>query len=135
LDKSLGSRGITAFLVEKDTPGFSVGAVEKKMGLNADITTELIFEDCRLPASQRLGQEGEGFKIAMSLLDGGRIGIAAQGLGIAQGLLTKRLNMPGSVNSSARPFLTSRRFLLSWPIWLPALKQPGCWSTRRLILK
>jgi acyl-CoA dehydrogenase len=91
LDRSLGSRGITAFLVDKDTPGFSIGAVEKKMGLNADITTELIFEDCRLPASQLLGQEGEGFKIAMSLLDGGRIGIAAQGLGIAQGAFDEAL--------------------------------------------
>jgi acyl-CoA dehydrogenase len=91
MDKSLGTRGITAFLVDKDAPGFSVGAVEKKMGLNADITTELIFEDCRLPVSQRLGQEGEGFKIAMSLLDGGRIGIAAQGLGIAQGAFDEAL--------------------------------------------
>jgi len=84
LDRNLGTKGITAFLVDKDTPGFRVGAIEKKMGLNADITTELVFEDCRLPASQRLGNEGEGFKIAMSLLDGGRIGIGAQGLGIAQ---------------------------------------------------
>jgi alkylation response protein AidB-like acyl-CoA dehydrogenase len=84
VDKKLGTKGITAFLVEKDTPGFRVGAIEKKMGLNADITTELVFEDCRIPASQRLGQEGEGFKIAMSLLDSGRIGIGAQGLGIAQ---------------------------------------------------
>ncbi len=91
LDRKLGSRGITAFLVDKDTPGFRVGAVEKKMGLNADITTELIFEDCRVPASQRLGEEGEGFKIAMSLLDGGRIGIAAQGLGIAQAALDEAL--------------------------------------------
>ena len=84
VDKKLGTKGITAFLVDKDTPGFRIGAIEKKMGLNADITTELVFEDCRIPASQRLGQEGEGFKIAMSLLDGGRIGIGAQGLGIAQ---------------------------------------------------
>lgn len=84
VDRSLGTKGITAFLVDKDTPGFRVGAIEKKMGLNADITTELVFEDCRIPASQRLGKEGEGFKIAMSLLDGGRIGIGAQGLGIAQ---------------------------------------------------
>lgn len=84
VDRSLGTKGITAFLLDKDTPGFRAGAVEKKMGLNADITTELVFEDCRIPAGQRLGKEGEGFKIAMSLLDGGRIGIAAQGLGIAQ---------------------------------------------------
>lgn len=91
VDRNLGSRGVTAFLVDKDTPGFKVGAKEKKMGLNASATTELIFEDCRLPASQRLGQEGEGFKIAMSLLDGGRIGIGAQGLGIAQAALDEAL--------------------------------------------
>jgi alkylation response protein AidB-like acyl-CoA dehydrogenase len=91
LDRKLGSRGITAFLVDKDTPGFKVGSAEKKMGLHADITTELIFEDCRVPAGQRLGGEGEGFKIAMSLLDGGRIGIAAQGLGIAQAALDEAL--------------------------------------------
>jgi len=91
LDHKLGSRGVTAFLVDKDTPGFKVGAVEKKMGLNADITTELLFEDCRLPVGQRLGAEGEGFKIAMSLLDGGRIGIAAQGVGIAQAALDEAL--------------------------------------------
>lgn len=84
VNRSLGSKGITALLVDKDTAGFRVGTAEKKMGLNADITTELVFEDCRIPASQRLGQECEGFRIAMSLLDGGRIGIAAQGLGIAQ---------------------------------------------------
>jgi alkylation response protein AidB-like acyl-CoA dehydrogenase len=84
VDSKLGTKGITAFLVDKDTPGFKVGSIEKKMGLNADVTTELIFEDCRIPESQRLGKEGEGFKIAMSLLDGGRVGIGAQGLGIAQ---------------------------------------------------
>lgn len=91
VDKSLGSRGITAFLVDKDTPGFKVGAKEKKMGLKSSATTELVFEDCRLAASQRLGQEGEGFKIAMSLLDGGRIGIGAQGLGIAQAAFDEAL--------------------------------------------
>lgn len=91
VDRSLGTKGITAFLVDKDTPGFRVGAIEKKMGLNADITTELVFEDCRIPASQRLGKEGEGFKIAMSLLDGGRIGIGAQGLGIAQAAFDEAL--------------------------------------------
>lgn len=91
VDRALGTKGITAFLVEKDTPGFRIGAIEKKMGLNADVTTELIFEDCRIPASQLLGKEGEGFKIAMSLLDGGRIGIGAQGLGIAQAAFDEAL--------------------------------------------
>lgn len=84
MDPEKKTRGITAFLVEKDTPGLLIGAKEKKMGLNGSATCELIFEDCRVPAENLLGEEGGGFKIAMSLLDGGRIGIAAQGLGIAQ---------------------------------------------------
>jgi acyl-CoA dehydrogenase len=86
-DKSKGSKGITSFLVDKDTPGFKIGAVEKKMGLNASSTTELIFEDALVPVENILGKEGEGFKVAMSLLDGGRIGIGAQGVGIAQAAL------------------------------------------------
>lgn len=83
-DAKRGSRGISAFLVERDTPGFRVGKKEKKMGLNGSATSELLFEDARVPAFNRLGQEGDGFSIAMRLLDGGRIGIAAQGLGIAR---------------------------------------------------
>ncbi|MBM3152950.1 MAG: acyl-CoA dehydrogenase [Chloroflexi bacterium] len=76
-------KGITAFLVEKDTPGFSSGKKEHKLGIRASATSELLFEDCRIPAANRLGAEGDGFKIAMTVLDNGRIGIAAQALGIA----------------------------------------------------
>ncbi|MDZ7673061.1 MAG: acyl-CoA dehydrogenase family protein [Halanaerobiales bacterium] len=83
-DKSKGTRGISSFIVEADTPGFSVGKKENKMGINASDTRELIFRDCRIPVDNLLGKEGMGFKIAMSTLDGGRIGIAAQALGIAQ---------------------------------------------------
>ncbi|WP_018133027.1 acyl-CoA dehydrogenase [Effusibacillus pohliae] len=83
-DPGAGANGISAFIVEKDTPGFTVGKKEKKMGLNGSATASLIFEDAKVPAAQLLGQEGEGFKIAMSNLDGGRIGIAAQALGIAR---------------------------------------------------
>ncbi|MBH0175298.1 acyl-CoA dehydrogenase [Fictibacillus sp. 23RED33] len=82
-----GSYGISAFIVDKDTPGFSVGKKEKKMGLNGSNTCEIIFEDARVPAENLLGNEGEGFKIAMSNLDVGRIGIAAQSLGIAEAAL------------------------------------------------
>ena len=78
-----GNKGITAFVVTPDLPGFSVGKHEDKMGLRASVTTELALQDCRVPAANRLGEEGQGFKIAMSTLDGGRIGIAAQALGIA----------------------------------------------------
>ncbi len=80
-------RGISAFVVEKGTSGFSVGKEEKKMGLRASDTVELIFEDCRIPAENLLGQEGDGFMIAMTSLDGGRIGISSQSLGVAQACL------------------------------------------------
>ncbi|MDR1359684.1 MAG: acyl-CoA dehydrogenase [Deltaproteobacteria bacterium] len=90
-DKTKGTRGISAFLVEKDTPGFSIGKKEKKMGIRASSTCELIFRDCRVPAENLLGQEGRGFEYAMKTLDGGRIGIAAQAVGIAQGALDETL--------------------------------------------
>lgn len=78
-------KGISAFIVEKGTPGFAFGKKEKKMGIRSSPTMELVFENCRIPRKNLLGKEGEGFKIAMKTLDGGRIGIAAQALGIAQG--------------------------------------------------
>ena len=86
-DKSKGTRGISAFVIEKGTPGFTFGTKEKKMGIRGSSTYELIFTDCRIPKSNLLGQEGKGFGIAMGTLDGGRIGIAAQALGIAAGAL------------------------------------------------
>ena len=86
-DKSQGTRGTSAFIVEKGTPGFSFGLKEKKMGIRGSATAELIFENCRIPKGNLLGGLGKGFKIAMQTLDGGRIGIAAQALGIAEGAL------------------------------------------------
>ena len=83
-DKSLGNKGISAFIVEKGFPGFKVGAHEKKMGIRGSSTCELVFEDCIVPKENLLGEIGKGFKIAMTTLDGGRIGIGAQALGIAQ---------------------------------------------------
>lgn len=77
-------KGISTFIVTKDTPGFKSGQQEDKMGLRASDTTDLIFDDCRIPANQRLGDEGEGFTLSMQGLDGGRIGIAAQSIGVAQ---------------------------------------------------
>lgn len=79
--------GISAFILEKGTPGFSFGKKEQKLGIRSSPTLELIFDNCHLPATNLLGEEGQGFKIAMKTLDGGRIGIAAQALGIAQGAL------------------------------------------------
>ena len=84
-DRAKKSRGISAFLVEKGTPGFTVVKTEDKLGIRASDTAEFVFDECRVPAAQRLGAEGEGFKVAMVAIDGGRIGIAAQALGIAQG--------------------------------------------------
>ncbi|OLO28978.1 acyl-CoA dehydrogenase [Alkalihalophilus pseudofirmus] len=85
-------KGTTAFIVESDMPGFSVGKKEKKLGIRSSPTTEIIFEDVRVPKENMLGQEGEGFKIAMMTLDGGRNGIAAQAVGIAQGALDASVN-------------------------------------------
>ena len=86
-DPSSKHKGTSAFIVEKDFPGFSVGKKEKKLGIRSSPTTEIIFEECKVPKENLLGQEGEGFKIAMMTLDGGRNGIAAQAVGIAQGAL------------------------------------------------
>jgi alkylation response protein AidB-like acyl-CoA dehydrogenase len=84
-DRAKGNHGITAFVVEKGTPGFTVGKTEDKLGIRASDTAELLFDDCRVPARNRIGDEGQGFKIAMSAVDGGRIGIASQAVGIATG--------------------------------------------------
>ena len=86
-DKTKGTHGISAFIVEKGMPGFTVGQHEKKLGIRGSATSELIFNNVRLGKEHLLGQEGKGFKIAMMTLDGGRIGIAAQALGIAQGAI------------------------------------------------
>ncbi len=90
-DKSLGLKGITAFIVESTTPGFSIGKKELKMGIRGSSTTELIFENMRVEKSAVLGKVGEGYKIAMKTLDGGRVGIAAQALGIAEGALEETI--------------------------------------------
>ena len=90
-DKSKGVKGISAFIVEKEFPGFSIGKKEKKMGIRGSATTELVFENCIVPKENLLGQEGKGFTVAMTTLDGGRIGIAAQALGIAEGALDETI--------------------------------------------
>ncbi|MBR0156725.1 MAG: acyl-CoA dehydrogenase [Clostridia bacterium] len=90
-DKAKGNRGISAFIVEKDFPGFSIGKIEHKMGIRASSTTELIFEDCIVPKENLLGEMNKGFKIAMHTLDGGRVGVAAQAIGIAEGAFNETI--------------------------------------------
>ena len=90
-DKGKGHRGISAFVVEKGTPGFSVSKTEDKLGIRASDTAELVLEECRVPAAHRIGEEGQGFRIALTAVDGGRIGIAAQAVGIATGAYERAL--------------------------------------------
>ena len=90
-DKETGNHGISAFIVEDGFEGFSIGKHEKKMGIRGSATASLVFEDCIVPAENLLGEEGQGFKVAMHTLDGGRIGIAAQALGIAEGALNEAI--------------------------------------------
>jgi len=95
-DKDLGSKGISAFIVDKGMAGFSTGKKEDKLGIRASDTCELYFEDCEVPVENRIGEEGAGFKIAMNSLGGGRIGIAAQGLGIARAALEAAVAYAGA---------------------------------------
>ena len=90
-DKSKGNHGISAFIVESTFPGFSTGKHEKKMGIRGSSTCDLIFEDCVIPKDRMLGKKGEGFKIAMKTLDGGRIGIASQALGLGEGAVEEAI--------------------------------------------
>lgn len=102
-DKSQGTRGISAFIVEKGTEGFTFGTKEKKMGIRGSATYELIFTDCRIPKENLLGREGKGFGIAMQTLDGGRIGIAAQALGIAAGAVEATIDYVKERKQFGRP--------------------------------
>jgi butyryl-CoA dehydrogenase len=102
-DKAKGVKGISAFIVESDREGFSIGKKEKKMGIRGSATSELIFENVRVPKENLLGREGFGFKIAMKTLDGGRIGIAAQALGIGQGAIDETVNYVKERKQFGRP--------------------------------
>ncbi|WP_243343449.1 acyl-CoA dehydrogenase [Anaerococcus sp. AGMB09787] len=102
-DKDQGTRGISAFIVEKGYEGFDFGTTEDKMGIKGSATRELIFRDCKVPKENLLGEEGKGFKYAMATLDGGRIGIAAQALGIAEGALEKTIKYVKQREQFGRP--------------------------------
>jgi butyryl-CoA dehydrogenase len=113
-DKSAGSKGLSAFIVENDMQGFKVGSIFEKMGINASCTAELIFEDMRVPKENLLGTEGEGFKIALMTLDGGRIGIGAQAVGIAQAALDESIEYAKQREQFGRPI--SKFQAIQWMI-------------------
>ena len=139
-DKSKGTKGISAFIVEKGFPGFSIGKKEDKLGIRASSTTELIFENCIVPKENLIGKEGKGFGIAMKTLDGGRIGIAAQALGIAEGALDEAIKYMKERKQFGRPIaafqglqwmvaemstkIEAARFLVYKAAWLKENKQP-----------
>lgn len=102
-DPSKGTKGISAFIVEKDFPGFSVGRHEVKMGLHGSPTAEIVFQDCIIPKENLLGKLGKGFNIAMNTLDGGRIGIAAQALGILEGAMRETIDFTKARVQFGRP--------------------------------
>jgi alkylation response protein AidB-like acyl-CoA dehydrogenase len=102
-DANAGHAGISAFVVEADAPGFEVGRIEPKMGIKGSTTGEVFFNDCRIPASNLLGSEGQGFKIAMRILDRSRPGIGAQGLGLAQGATDYAVEYARSRETMGKP--------------------------------
>ncbi len=108
LDSSLGPKGVCAFILEKDFPGFQVGKKEKKLGIRGSDTVQLVFDEMRVPAENLLGEEGQGFKIAMHTLDGGRIGIATQAVGIAQACLDASVQFAGAQEQFGRPLRASQ---------------------------
>jgi len=113
-DKSAGSKGISAFIVENTFKGFKVGSIFDKMGINANHVSELVFEDMEVPKENLLGKEGEGFKIALSTLDGGRIGIGAQAVGIAQACLDESIEYSKQRQQFGRPI--SKFQAIQWMI-------------------
>jgi butyryl-CoA dehydrogenase len=129
-DRGQRHHGISAFLVEKGTPGFVVAKTEDKLGLRASDTAELVFEDCRVPAANRLGDEGMGFKIALGTLDGGRIGIAAQAVGIAAGAFDKALRYARERTSFGTPI--GQHQMVAWML---ADMATGIDAARLLTLK
>ncbi|MEM7262102.1 MAG: acyl-CoA dehydrogenase family protein, partial [Planctomycetota bacterium] len=108
LDPSLGAKGICAFVVEDTFPGYKVGKKERKLGIRASDTVQLVYEDLEVPVENLIGEEGQGFKVAMHTLDGGRIGIATQAVGIAQACLDCALDYAGSAMRGGKPLIKSQ---------------------------
>jgi butyryl-CoA dehydrogenase len=115
-DKDKGIRGASAILVEKDTPGFSFGRRENKMGIRASVTRELVFEDCSVPAANLIGREGAGFPMVMRLFDRSRPGIGAQAVGLAQGALEAALEHARQRQQFGQPVITFQAVGQCWLI-------------------
>jgi len=105
-DRNKGARGASAFVVEKDTPGFSFGKKEKKMGIRASVTSELVFEDCRIPKENLISKQGMGFIVAMKTLDQSRTGVGAQGVGVAQGALDEAIKFARERVQFGKPIIS-----------------------------
>ncbi len=114
-DPSAGAKGITAFLVEPTFPGFRVARQEDKMGMRLSHSAEISLQDCRVPEENRLGEEGTGLKIALEALDGGRVGMAAQAVGLRKALWKRPRGMRSSAARSGKRSANFRRFNGCWP--------------------
>jgi alkylation response protein AidB-like acyl-CoA dehydrogenase len=125
-DAAKKHHGINALIVEKGMPGFTVGPKENKLGIRGSDTHSLMFTDVKVPKENRIGEDGFGFKFAMQTLEGGRIGIAAQALGIASGAYELAVQYAKERKTFGKPLPNTRPSSLNWPIWLPKLKRPDC---------
>ena len=117
-DKAAGKKGISAFIVDTTTPGYVVARIEEKLGQHASDTAQIVFEDCRVPAANLLGREGEGYRIALANLEAGRIGIAAQAVGMARAAFEAALAYARvSGQASASRSSSTRRSIFGSPTW------------------
>ena len=134
-DRSKGARGINALIIEKNWPGVTVGAKENKMGIRGSDTHSIQFTDVKVPKENRIGKDGFGFKFAMLVLNGGRIGIAAQAFGIAAGAFERSFNMQNRESLLEKKLLITRQYNLNWQIWQRVLKQAACLFIKLLWIK
>jgi alkylation response protein AidB-like acyl-CoA dehydrogenase len=125
-DKNAGTKGISCLIVEKGTPGMNLGKKEKKMGLKASDTREISFIDCKVPKENLIGEKNKGFKIALSLLDNGRVGVASQAVGIAQAAYEEAFKYAHERQQFGEPLANFQAIQLNWPIWHCASRRLDC---------
>jgi hypothetical protein len=122
-----GKRGISALIVPTDSPGYTVARVEDKLGQHASDTCQILFEDVKVPVANRLGEEGEGYKIALANLEGGRVGIASQSVGMARAAFEAARDYARERESFGKPIIEHQAVASAWPTWRPKLRLPGKW--------